>query len=237
MTESHRRVTEIKEQPTTRREVVVHFFRHGEQVDHSPGSGITEKATQSAFQAGKDLIEKIGPGELVKFVSSQRERAKETLDRIQEGFEEAIEESGKEDIKLYTGGWKIRNDIRMFDIEFGTDWFKKFASSEDPMGYWLDNPSEQTESPEAVLERFQHFVSQMTKVANRIPAGPKIHYVVVTHSGPMRAFLRSEFGPKTGDDLEYCEAFNIAILSQRKKLPVINFRNKSKEVSSGQKQG
>jgi broad specificity phosphatase PhoE len=230
MTENHKESLKSKEKDMNRREVEVHFFRHGEQIDHAPDSGITEEALQSAFQAGRKLINQIGQGELVKFITSQRTRAKETLNKIQEGLVTAIEESDRDDIKIYSEGSRTRPDIRMFDIERGTKWFREFASSEDSMGYWLDNPSEETESPQSVLATFQRFVKRVVKVADRLPEGPKIHYVVVTHSGPMRAFLRSEFDQGTGDDLGYCEAFNLDVPLEKNKQPTVRFRDHEKQI-------
>jgi broad specificity phosphatase PhoE len=82
-------------------------------------------------------------------------------------------------------------------------YFQSFwAAKEDPIAYWLNHPSEHAETPTAVATRLRAFFISL------LDAKSEGWYVLVTHSGPMRAFLREVLGIDPGEP-DFCEAFRV----------------------------
>jgi broad specificity phosphatase PhoE len=82
-------------------------------------------------------------------------------------------------------------------------YFRSFwAAKEDPIAYWLNHPSEHAETPTAVSTRLRAFFISL------LDAKSEGWYVLVTHSGPMRAFLREALGIDPGEP-DFCEAFQV----------------------------
>jgi hypothetical protein len=77
-----------------------------------------------------------------------------------------------------------------------------WQAEEDRIGYWMTHPSESAESPAAVAARLgQCFQSLLASDRAEI-------FILVTHSGPMRAFLRQAFGQDPGEP-DYCEWIHV----------------------------
>jgi hypothetical protein len=76
-----------------------------------------------------------------------------------------------------------------------------WQAEKDRIGYWMSHPSESAESPAAVASRLGLCFESL------LGRSPGI-FVLVTHSGPMRAFLRRAFGQDPGEP-EYCEWFRV----------------------------
>ncbi len=82
-------------------------------------------------------------------------------------------------------------------------YFRSFwAAKEDPIAYWLNHPSEHAETPTAVATRLRAFFISL------LDAKSGDWYVLITHSGPMRAFLREALGADPGEP-GFCEAFRV----------------------------
>ncbi len=77
-----------------------------------------------------------------------------------------------------------------------------WSAQEDRIGYWLSHPSECVESPGAVAARLGAFFR------STLQAGSPAVSVLITHSGPMRAFLRAAFGTDPGEPA-FCEWFRV----------------------------
>ena len=224
------KVRESVEEVNQGREIELHFIRHGEPINYSYDAGITPKSVKQAEKFGRDLIHQIRDGELVKLVTSPQKRATETLDGIEKGMKASLKDHADKKVVLYTEGRKRRNEVRMFEIiDRKTDWFNKFKDDEDSIKYWLDNPDEVAEPPEKVLQRMEKFIKRMKAVSEFLPSGPKVHYVIVTHSGPMRVLLRKSF---TKTDVDYGESMNLKISGNKKEKPVIEYNKTVKDWSN-----
>ncbi len=82
-------------------------------------------------------------------------------------------------------------------------YFRSFwAAEEDRIAYWLNHPSEHAELPAAVAGRLRAFFISL------LDARSEGLYVLITHSGPMRAFLREVRGADPGEP-DFCEAFRV----------------------------
>ncbi len=68
--------------------------------------------------------------------------------------------------------------------------------------YWLNHPSENAEPPAIVAARLGAFIVSLLNAASSDA------YFLVTHSGPMRAFLRQALGADPGEP-GFCEAFQV----------------------------
>ena len=73
---------------------------------------------------------------------------------------------------------------------------------DDPIAYWLTHPGPFAESPETVAQRLLAFFSYCLNNSSAA------FYILVTHSGPMRAFLRAMFGSDPGEP-DFCEMFQV----------------------------
>jgi len=196
-----------KEVVNSGRNVVVHFVRHGEIASYRPDAGLTDEGRKQSFEAGKSLIGRIGEGEMVKFISSPFPRARESNEAMLEGLGEAIDEQGRGDIRIYTS--RKQNKLRALDRTDDSELRRLSKSGEDAIRHWLKNliSEEDVESPSAVLARLEEFTRRREKISQRLPEGPAIHYVCVTHSPVMRSLLKEVFGkdlgsPKMGESIE-----------------------------------
>ena len=217
---------EKKEREAKGRGVVVHFVRHGEAASYRPGGGLTEEGREQAFEAGKSLLSKIGKDEMVKFVYSPLERARESNEVMTEGLKEAIEEEKRNDVKLYSPRPEAK--LRPQDLIDETRFIQLKREGKDVIGYWLSGfiTAEEAETPELVLERVKEFIKRREKISQRLPEGPAIHYVCITHSPFMRTLLRDAFGedfgePKMGESIE--------LLFASDQEPQVKFRDRATE--------
>lgn len=198
---------QVKEAIDSNRNVVVHFVRHGEITSYRPDAGLTEEGKKQSLEAGKRLIVKIGEGGMVKFISSPFQRALESNEEMIKGLNEAIEEQKRADIKIYTSRKQKR--LRALDRRDDSQLRKLSKAGQDAIGYWLQGliSEEEVESPASVFARLEEFTKRRQKISQRLPKGPAIHYVCVTHSPIMRSLLKESFGedlgsPKMGESIE-----------------------------------
>jgi broad specificity phosphatase PhoE len=212
----------VKERVGSGRSVVVHIVRHGEIASYRPDAGLTEKGRRQSFEAGKQLVARIGEGEMVKFITSPFQRAQESNEAMIEGLNEAIREQGREDIKVYTSRRERR--LRALDHKDDSQLRELSRRGEDTIGYWLRDliSEKEVESPSSVLDRVQEFVGKRQKISQRLPGGPTIHYICVTHSPVMRALLKDAFGKDLGEP-EMGES--VELLFAPGKDPRVKFRD------------
>ncbi len=198
---------EGKERGIKGRNTVVHFVRHGEIASYRPEAGLTENGREQSLEAGKLLLAKVGKGEMVKFVYSPLERTKESMEVMMEALREEIERQGRNDVKLYTPRPRAR--LRPQDIIDERRMIQLKREGEDVIGHWLSGliTAEEAETPESMLGRVKEFIKKREKISQRLPGGPAIHYVCITHFPFMRTLLRDackeDLGePKMGESIE-----------------------------------
>lgn len=148
-------------------------------------------------------------------------RTRETADELVRYLESALRAQNKTDVRVMPP--RMENEIRNFHFIIDGKFYSPtdnmheslpasaeqnpflngfWQAKQDPIAYWLTHPSESAELPLIVANRLARFFASL--LASPTPS----FYVLVTHSGPMRAFLRYTFGIDPGEP-EFCEAFQM----------------------------
>ena len=101
------------------------------------------------------------------------------------------------------------------------EFYRGFWASADPMGYWLTHDSHGgAESPDVVLNRLRGRLGEIFSDDGALTPAPSplaklrdgrgesAHWIMVTHSGTLRALLRDAFGADPGEP-NFCEAITL----------------------------
>ncbi len=180
---------------------------------------LTSQGRGAAFEAGIRLSGNIADGQTVSILYSPSARTRETAEEIALGLAGGLRQMRKANVRIALP--RAETAIRNFEFTIDgsrlppTDamhpsfpasaahhpYLQQFWSAEqDRIGYWLSHPSESAESPEAVAARLRLFLQSLLGAPR-----PDVS-LLVTHSGPMRAFLRAAYGSDPGEP-EFCEWF------------------------------
>ncbi len=174
-----------------------------------------------AFQAGARIAAGIGDGQSISVLYSPSARTRETAEEVALGLADSLRERNKSNVHISLP----QAEAAIGNFEFIIDgsrfppmdaWHPSLPASaahhpylvnfwsaqEDRIGYWLTHPSECVESPETVAARLALFFGSLLSASE-----PKVT-LLVTHSGPMRAYLREAFGTDPGEP-EFCEWFRL----------------------------
>ena len=189
------------------REASVEILRHA-PVDFYGGdpplSAGADRAIREWLAARETQAE---PGVTTWIVSSLARRCQETARCIHAGLSgqglvlPVAWSQGLSDIAVNPEGMGLRLGAVVRNVEtarlLGTahgfegleDYVAGLAASADSMGFWLAQPAPYIETPAATVERLVRFVD-----AGLSLDAPDVAILGVSHSGPMRAFLRWVFG-------------------------------------------
>ncbi|MGE5264423.1 MAG: histidine phosphatase family protein [Acidobacteriota bacterium] len=195
--------------------------RHGNVLDHQGDVVLTEEGRHNAFDAGSRLAEHIPDGAQVRVLCSPTVRTRETAEELALGLVSIPHLHEKANVEIPVP--RVEPAIRNLEIivdghpvlptdamhpslppSAEQDSFLQgfWQADEDRIGYWMTHLSESAESPAAVAARLdQCFESLLASERAEI-------FILVTHSGPMRAFLRQDFGQDPGEP-DYCEWFHV----------------------------
>jgi broad specificity phosphatase PhoE len=189
-------------------------------MDHQGDVALTEEGRRTAFDAGTGLAEHIPNGGQVYVLYSPAARTRETAEALSLAMNSALQKSAKANVEIAAP--QVEMAIRNLEIivdghpVLPTDAMHPslppsaqqnrflqgfWQAEEDRIGYWMTHPSESAESPTAVASRLALYFESLF-------AGSPGIFVLVTHSGPMRAFLRQSYGQDPGEP-EYCEWFRV----------------------------
>ena len=173
-----------------------------------------------AFEAGWRLADHVAEGTTATILHAPTARTRETAETLVRGLETSLRVQNKNAVRLSSRSEQaIRNFHFILDgkaypptdqmhpslpASAGNNPFLTafWQAKQDPIAYWLACPSENAESPSAVAERLGVFFISLLRAS---PAGA---YILVTHSGPMRAFLRAVLGADPGEP-DFCEWFRV----------------------------
>lgn len=173
-----------------------------------------------AFDAGSRLADHVADGVTATILYAPTARTRETAEEIAHGLASVLRAQNKNAVRVLSphAEQAIRNFHFIIDDTLypPTDRMHEslpasaernpfltgfWQAEQDPIAYWLTHPSENAETPSAVAARLRAFFLSLLDV----PGG--VH-VLVTHSGPMRAFLREVLGADPGEP-DYCESFQV----------------------------
>ena len=204
-----------------RTEIVV--MRHGHVAHHADDNvQLTEQGRCAVLEAGVRLAGTIEDGTTVNIFYSDCVRTRETAEELTRGFASGLtaEKKTKVNIRSPRPEPGIRNFVFYIDgkeippldgmhpsLPAQTEhhpYLRKYWSAQDRIGYWLNHPHIAAETPAAVVERLTNYFTSL--LDSRFPE----LFIMVTHSGIMRAFLRQSLGDDPGEP-EFCETFCVNV--------------------------
>ena len=201
---------------------LIYIVRHGNVADHQGDVAILPEGKRAAFDAGARLAVHLRDGDAATLLHAPTARTRETVQELARGLELTARAQNKNAARVLPP--RVENAIRNFHLLIdGCEYPPTDAMHEslpasaardpflnafwqaagDPIAYWLTHPSASAESPALVAERLRAFC-----VALLARATPGLH-ILVSHSGPMRAFLRASLGADPGEP-DFCEAFLVS---------------------------
>lgn len=226
---------EIGEQePSKGREISLNIIRHGEAIYDDPDfpdGKLTEQGQSQAQEAAKQLFSSVGDNEVIVFYASPQSRAVQTAETMENTIQSLIEEREEREIRLLRR--RERKGLRALDVpaEIIQRASDEGVEVEDRLRYWLEQGDQvkeitqgQVETPTEVSQRFNQVVNQFLKLSQRLPAGPKIQCVLVTHEEVPALSLSEMTGEAAG--LKNCESFTIDLSGKKDEAPQLSFRNK-----------
>lgn len=197
------------------------MFRHGHVANHQGDVSLLPEGRHVAFNAGVSLADQVADGVAVTILFSPSARTRETAEELARGLAGGLSSQNKPGARVLQPQPEeaIRNFQFIVDGRemMPTDgmhaslppsaehdpFFQAFwQDQDDPIDYWLTHPSQSAEQPVAVAARMRTFFGSLLQFPF-----PGI-FLLVTHSGPMRAFLREALGADPGEP-EFCEAFQV----------------------------
>lgn len=219
---------------------VVYIVRHGEVAHHRSDIELTARGRAQARAAGEALASRIHHGDVIYIFHSPVLRVVETAQLLFASLDTALHQTGdRPDITLRSPqpDGALENARFIPDMQHGmqepsllyaemdtpefmqtlsparAEFYRGFWSSDDPMGYWLTHDSASgAENPATVLQRFRQRLSEIFSAADA--RSPIRHiYILVTHSGAMRALLRDALGADPGEP-NFCEMIALEATNQ-----------------------
>jgi len=207
------------------RDIDVYVYRHAEAEDASADPEITKLGRAQAKKAGESLLEQIRSegGGVIKILSSPALRAEQTAETMRAKMEEIIDEEELGEVKLMET--RSRQALR----PGGVIGELRKQGIDDPIEHWLNNPeSVEGTSPADAAEQFTEVLVKVKSLADRLPPGEKINYVIVSHEVPAAAVLNQATGKtlqEMGGDIKNCESFKVEIRGNLDESSNISFRD------------
>ncbi len=246
----------VPESSTQDRTVVnqIHIIRHGETQGYSTESGLTPMGSWQSHRRGFDISKGVKPGEQVRIVCADTNRAKQTAEQIRKGLVDGLIMWGREaDISEVTPMAEFRNfqvqtpeglcDVtaafRQYQKEM--EKYERVALGERPQ--WLveidrfwrtqqgggDPITFWTQIPMLNFEppsaTVRRFWAGFQNVAE---AAPGARIICATHSGPIRVFAMWSHGYDPGEPYNTEEV--LVRLLEGGNAAFVAYRNRVQEV-------
>ncbi len=217
---------------TSDRPVTVSFYRHGEVASHRGDVPLTDRGMRDAEAAGERLAEMLEPEDEVALRYAPTRRTLQTLEALSRGarralgpgssvrFGEPQVEPAIRNPDLYVAGTRVEMvssvDALVAQLPEGAltpdevasnRFFARFWAERDRIGVWLDDDDPPGERSPDVARRLFTFARSLTNGAGTAAR----RYVLVTHSGPLRALLREFVLSEDPGEPEYAEAVHVTI--------------------------
>jgi broad specificity phosphatase PhoE len=212
--------------------VTVSFYRHGEVASHRGDVPLTDRGMRDAEAAGERLAEMLEPESEVALRYAPTRRTLQTLEALRRGahralgpgssvrFGEPQVEPAIRNPDLYVAGTRVEMvssvDALAAQLPEGAlapdevasnRFFARFWAEPDRIGFWLHDDDPPGERSPDVARRLFMFARSLTDGA----ATAARRYVLVTHSGPIRALLREFVLSEDPGEPEYAEAVHVTI--------------------------
>lgn len=214
----------------SRLSATVYLVRHGEVAHHRTDVSLTARGEEQAGAAGRALAAKIAAGDTVAVYHSPVTRVRETADLLYASLRAAFATDGRiaqvmlqapqPDPALHNArfrlepGQVLEEPSLVYDQSTDpaylqripparADFYRGFWATDDHMGYWLTHDSAGgAEPPAAVLARVRHRLSDIFTADGHCSG--RTHWIMITHSGTMRAVLWEALGSDPGEP-DFCE--------------------------------
>lgn len=198
----------------------IFVVRHGHVADHQGDVALLPQGRLAAFNAGFGLADRVAEDGTVSVLYAPSVRTRETAEELARGLACGLRDHSRRHALIAPPHAEpaIRNFHFIIDgcpvpptdamhsslpaSAKHDPYLQAFwRASQDPIEYWLNHPSASAETPAVVAGRLRAFLVSLLDTQTKF-------YVLVTHSGPMRAFLRDALGADPGEP-DYCEAFRV----------------------------
>lgn len=232
----------------------VYLIRHGETQGYSTEAGLTPGGTWQSHTYGHTVSKRVSHGETIVIRHANTNRASETAINLHRGLVDGLAMFEK-DVKIFdplpmeqfanfqvatpdglrdiTSAFRqyyatleefertALGDRPMWLVEVDRFWRTQTGGS-DPIQHWLTVPMLHFEPPALVVRRFWRGIR---KLADEFP-GARI--LIVTHSGPIRAFAVTAFGYDPGEP--YNTEHVRVKLKEGSQEALVSYRNRVQEV-------
>ncbi|MCK5475521.1 MAG: histidine phosphatase family protein [Candidatus Pacebacteria bacterium] len=224
----------------------VDFVRHGkpeyteEEIETGKYEGeLNDESKENVRRSAENFARNINKEkEIIVFLTSPRNRAKETAEIYKDVFE-------KEEIFIYEE--MITKATLLRNTELNADFLDNQEEAvnsgeiswDDWMEFWVDESekeklSEGVESPDEVRERVGKFIGLLkdSDILIRPPKNKKVHYICIGHEEIVRDLLEEGYdtGIAKGTNLDYGEKLRMDIYkSQSNKNASLKLEYKSNE--------
>jgi len=205
----------------------VDFVRHGkpeyteEEIETGKYEGeLSDESKENVRKNAENLVRDIDKEkEIIVFLTSPKNRAKETAEIYKDVFE-------KEKIFIYEE--MITKAVLLRDAELNADFLDNQEEAvnrgeinwDDWMEFWVDEFKkeklpEEVEKPEEVRERVGKFIGLLKNldILIRPPKNKKVHYICIGHEEIVRDLLEEGYNTGTvkGTNLDYGEKLRMDI--------------------------
>ncbi len=229
----------------------VHWVRHGEVVSHRGDLPVIEHGKRQIEIAGQQFASTLIPGETVALLHAPTRRTQETAFILHESMAKLCDDMQRSQVRLLepVEHWAIRNpDIYIAGtrIELVSSaealaeqlppstlspeelaqipFLHGFWSTPDRIGYWVSHPDPPGEDADTVAHRLLTFATSLLD----LPLTRPLRYICVTHSPPMRAFLRRYLLEYDPGEPEYAESIDLEFVADGSCM--IRYRQEHKVV-------
>jgi len=228
----------------------IYLVRHGEVEHHRDDVGITERGHAQARAAADVILGRIAKGDAVFVFHAPVKRVSETAADIHQQLAARFAVPPiQSDVSLcnvrfmaqVNGKDQIEEPSLLYKSLVGdsayieslsparADFYRNFWTTDDPMGYWLTHAHQSdggAETPETVLKRLLTRTKEI--FAAHANAATRSHWIMVTHSGALRVFLRYAFGADLGEP-DFCGVVTLEPSAQPDRV-TLSYQNKTVEV-------
>lgn len=228
---------------------IIHLVRHGEVEHHRDDVGITQRGHEQARAAADAISARIAESDSVFIYHAPVKRVSETAADIHQQLSARFnippiqpddtlcnvrfmaQINGKGQIEepslLYT---QLSNPAYLDRLPPArAEFYHGFYDSDDPMGYWLTRAHLSdggVELPETVLNRLLARTREIFVANANDPI--RSHWILTTHSGALRVFLRHAFGSDLGEP-DFCGIITLELSAQPNHVALI-YQNKTVEI-------
>lgn len=210
----------------------VHWLRHGEVASHRGDTPVTEQGKRQIELAAQRFAEKLVPSEIVTILHAPTRRTQETAFILYDTLKHMLDATRRSRVQvlapvaqgairnpdIYVAGTRIElvsspeavvdqlpQDVLGIEQVAQLPFLRGFLSASDRVGYWVSHADPPGEDADTVARRLLTFARSLLD----LPRSQSRRYICVTHSPPMRAFLRCYLLDSDPGEPAYGEAVDL----------------------------